>query len=176
MKKTSKKQPEDDDDAFRSLFETFFPKIRAMLIRQGTDHGTAEDIAQDTLFTVWHKKQQYSKDRGSVAAWIYSIARNLRIDRVRKQAVWQRYQAELELGIRLVGEAGSNEGKLGDRYDVETVLQELPPEQLQIVVLSFVEGLSQKEIAQKLEIPLGTVKSRMRLAFGKLASRAGSER
>jgi RNA polymerase sigma-70 factor (ECF subfamily) len=166
---------EKDASAFRALFATFFPKIQAMLIRQGADANTAEEIAQDTMFAVWRKTHQFSNDKGSVSAWIYAIARNLRIDRVRKNAVWQRLYAELETIEWLGGEAVQAQQWVGERNDVEIALRGLPPEQLEVIQLSFIDGLSQSEIAGRLKLPLGTVKSRMRLAFDKLRSSVGRE-
>lgn len=159
---------ERDVGAFQSLFVTFYPKVKAMLLRQGADKDTAEEIAQDTMLAVWRKSHQFSEERGSISAWIYAIARNLRIDRMRKQAVWQRVYEELETVERLRGEAGETQSWEGERSDIASALDRLPPEQLQVIQLSFVEGLSQSEIATKLALPLGTVKSRMRLAFDKL--------
>lgn len=162
---------ERDAGAFCSLFQTFWPKVRAMLMRQGADQETAEEIAQETMLAVWRKSHQFSSDRGSVAAWIYGIARNLRIDRLRQQAVWQRYYEEFAIQERLAPTssgppAGEIQGAL--LGDIEVALSRLPPEQLQVIQLSFIDGLTQSEIAAKLSLPLGTVKSRMRLAYDKL--------
>jgi RNA polymerase sigma-70 factor (ECF subfamily) len=157
-----------DAGAFRSLFATFYPKVRAMLIRQGADRETAEEIAQDTMLAVWNKSYQFSQERGSIGAWIYAIARNLRIDRLRKQAVWQRFYAEFETMERLQSPVEEMRSWELEREDIEKALAGLPPEQLQVLQLSIVEGLPQTEIATKLSLPLGTVKSRMRLAFEKL--------
>ena len=157
-----------DIGAFRSLFVTFYPKVKSMLMRQGADADTAEEIAQDTMFAAWRKSHQFSCDKGTVSAWIYAIARNLRIDRLRKQAVWQRYYEEFETIERIQGPAEEPASWGRRRVEIEHALGTLPPEQLQIIQLSFVEGLSQSEIAEKLGLPLGTVKSRMRLAFQKL--------
>lgn len=157
-----------DANAFQSLFLTYYPRVKAMLLRQGANNEVAEEIAQDTMFTIWQKSQQFSCDRGSISAWIYSIARNLRIDRVRKQAVWQRCYQELEAmeQVREAIDATQSDGQ--ERGKIEMVLGGLPYNQRQIIELSFIEGLSQSEIARKLNLPLGTVKSRMRLAFEKL--------
>jgi RNA polymerase sigma-70 factor (ECF subfamily) len=165
---------EQDAGAFRSLFLTFCPKVRAMLMRQGADRETAEEIAQDTMLTVWRKSHQFSNARGSVSAWIYTIARNLRIDRVRQQAVWQRCHEEFETMERLQPSADEPRSWERERDEIEGALGGLPPEQLQVIQLSFVDGLSQSAIAARLDLPLGTVKSRMRLAFDKL--RCSAER
>ena len=165
---------ERDSGAFRSLFLTFCPKVRAMLMRQGADKETAEEIAQETMLTVWSKSHQFSHDRGSVAAWIYTIARNLSIDRVRRQAVWQRCCEDLETIERLQATAPEPRSWERERGEIEGALGMLPPEQLQVIQLSFVDGLSQNQIAVRLDLPLGTVKSRMRLAFDRL--RCSAER
>jgi RNA polymerase sigma-70 factor (ECF subfamily) len=161
---------ERDAGAFRSLFQTFWPKLRTMLMRQGADRETAEEIAQETMLAVWRKSHQFSSDRGSASAWIYGIARNLRIDRLRQQAVWQRYYEEFASQERMEAVAGSPvfEPQGTSIGDIESALGRLPPEQLQVIQLSFIDGLSHSEIAARLELPLGTVKSRMRLAFDKL--------
>ena len=165
---------ERDAGAFRSLFLTFCPKVRAMLMRQGTDRDTAEEIAQETMLTIWSKSHQYSRERGSVSTWVYTIARNLRIDRVRQQAVWQRCYEEFETVERLQASAGEPRSWEHERNEIEGALGGLPPEQLQVIQLSFVDGLTQSQIAAKLDLPLGTVKSRMRLAFDRL--RCSAER
>lgn len=164
-----KKIAEDRDaSAFRALFVTYYPRVKAMLMRQGADKETAEELAQDTMFTVWQKSHQFSYDRGSVSAWIYSIARNLRIDRIRKQAVWQRCYQELEAMEYFRESIDAPPSGVQERGKIETVLSKLPFDQRQVIELSFIDGLSQSEIARKLSLPLGTVKSRMRLAFEKL--------
>ena len=165
---------EADSQAFRALFVTFFPKVRAMLMRQGADRDTAEEIAQDTLFAVWRKSHQFSIDKGTISGWIYAIARNLRIDRIRRQTVWQRFYADFETIERLRNDSIEPQAWAVERSEIESALNGLPPEQLEIIQLSFVDGLSQGAIAEKLALPLGTVKSRMRLAFKKL--RAAAER
>ena len=164
-----KNTDERDAGAFRSLFLTYCPKVRAMLMRQGADRETAEDIAQETMFTAWRKFHQFSSDRGSIAAWIYTIARHLRIDLVRKQTVWQRSHEEFETLERLRASANEPRSWEQEENEIETALRRLPPEQLQVIQLCLMDGLSQREIAARLDLPLGTVKSRMRLAFAKLS-------
>jgi RNA polymerase sigma-70 factor, ECF subfamily len=159
---------ERDVGAFRSLFQTFWPKVRTMLLRQGADVETAEEIAQETMLAVWRKSHQFSSEKGSEDAWIYGIARNLRIDRVRKQAAWQRYYDDYEMIERLHAAPASARPVELHRGEMERALASLPREQLEVIQLSFIDGLSQTEIAEKLDIPLGTVKSRIRLGVQKL--------
>jgi RNA polymerase sigma-70 factor, ECF subfamily len=159
---------ERDAGAFQALFLTFWPKVRAMLMRQGTDKQTAEEIAQETMLAVWSKSHRFSSERGNVAAWIYGIARNLRIDRVRRQAAWQRYYDEHETMTRIATSAEAPALCDQNRPELARALGALPRDQFEVIQLSFIEGLSQSEIAARLNVPLGTVKSRMRLAVDKL--------
>lgn len=153
--------------AFRSLCLAFWPKIRAMLIRQGVDGKTAEDLAQDALLAVWRKAQHASPNSDDVSALVYVNARNLRIDRLKRQAVWHGYCDEFE-----TGEPPKSDSVIATceqrRDEMHRALENLPSEELQIIQLTFVEGLSQAEIAAKLALPLGTVNLRTRQAFHRL--------
>lgn len=157
-----------DQQAFRTLFLTFGPKVKAMMMRHGADVETAEEIAQETMLAVWRKAHLFVESKGSVATWIFTIARNLRIDRIRRQVVWQAYGEEF-------AEMPGSEEPLEDRMAREQAegiilqaLDTLPPEQREVIQLAFAGDLSHSEIAQKLGLPLGTVKSRVRLAYQKL--------
>jgi RNA polymerase sigma-70 factor, ECF subfamily len=163
-----------DVGAFRALFQSFAPKVRTMLLRQGVDSETADEIVQDTMLKVWRKSHLFAANKGSVSTWIYTIARNLRIDRIRKQNLLQQLCADLEVLQTATQWNGESYSRPQERLGVEQALAALPAEQLQIVELSFIEGLSQNEIAKRLNLPLGTVKSRMRLAFGKMRNSAES--
>jgi RNA polymerase sigma-70 factor (ECF subfamily) len=157
-----------DPAAFRELYEAYGPRVKAYMIRQGADAGTAEDLAQETLLTVWRKAALYAGDRGSMTTWVFAIARNLRIDRLRREVPWQ----ELPEG-RL---AQASDEPLPDeavaekerQSRVQAALAALPPEQKEVVALAYLEGLSHSEIAERLGMPLGTVKSRMRIAYQKI--------
>jgi RNA polymerase sigma-70 factor (ECF subfamily) len=166
-----KKIAEDRDaGAFNSLFLTFGPKVRNMLMRLGADRETADEIVQDTMLAVWRKSHLFQDHKGSLSTWIYAIARNLRIDRIRKQTLWQRFCTDFEALRNSAPVDDDSHAREQERIGVDQALAALPSEQLQIIQLTFVEGLTQNEIAQKLGLPLGTVKSRTRLAFGKLRS------
>ena len=78
-----------DVAAFRELYQTYGPRVKAYMMRQGADAATAEDLAQETLMTVWRRAALYSQEKGSAATWIFAIARNLRIDRLRREVPWQ---------------------------------------------------------------------------------------
>jgi RNA polymerase sigma-70 factor (ECF subfamily) len=157
-----------DAAAFRELYEAYGPRVKAYMMRQGADAGTAEDLAQETLLTVWRKAALYTGDKGSTTTWVFAIARNLRIDRLRREMPWQ----ELPEG-RL---AEASEDPLPDeamaekerQQRVQAALAALPAEQKEVVALAYLEGLSHSEIAERLAMPLGTVKSRMRTAYRKI--------
>lgn len=157
-----------DVEAFRKLFQAYAPRVKAYMMRQGADPNTAEELAQETLLTVWRKAGLYSGEKGSATTWIFTIARNLRIDRLRRELSW----VELPDGHdeepspdALPDELLSQQQR---KLRVQTALATLPPDQLEVVSLSYIEGLSHSEIAERLGLPLGTVKSRMRLAYHKV--------
>jgi RNA polymerase sigma-70 factor, ECF subfamily len=154
-----------DVEAFRKLFEAYAPRIKSYMMRQGADANTAEELAQETLLTVWRKAALYSGEKGSATTWIFTIARNLRIDKLRKEMTWvalpEGYDQEISHDAN-PDEALAEEER---RVRVQQALAGLPPDQQEVVVLSYVDGLSHSEIADRLRLPLGTVKSRMRLAY-----------
>ena len=157
-----------DTTAFRELYQTYGPRVKAYMMRLGADAGTAEDLAHETLFTVWRRAALYRAEKGSVASWIFAIARNLRIDRLRREVAWQPLPQEHfeEAAGEALPDAALSEKERQAR--VHAALSHLPSEQHEVVVLSYLEGLSHGEIAQRLGLPLGTVKSRIRIAYQKI--------
>jgi len=159
------------DAAFRKLFDDYCPRIRIYMMRQGADVELAEELAQETLLTVWRKAALYAPDKGTPAAWIFTIARNLRIDRLRRETPWQELTEEHAATIRsddVPPDVVVSERQRVTR--VRAVLKDLPADQLEVVTLAFIDGLSHGEIAERLSLPLGTVKSRIRLAYQKVRS------
>jgi RNA polymerase sigma-70 factor (ECF subfamily) len=160
---------ERSDDAFRALFDHYGPRLKAFMMRQGADPATAEELAQEALLTVWRKASLYSPEKGNPTTWIYTIARNLRIDRLRREFAWQELTDEQASSIPSEDMAPDETIAQRQREDrVRAALDALPQEQRDIVVLGFIDGLSHSEIASRLSLPLGTVKSRMRLAYQKI--------
>lgn len=157
-----------DRAAFVTLFEFYAPRVKTMLMRTGTEASLAEDIAQETLLTVWRKAASYDRARAGVAAWIFTIARNLRIDRMRRDkraALHAVYETiEQEAPPQPDDELGAAERETR----VRTALTQLPAAQLRVIELSFFENRAHGDIAEALGIPLGTVKSRLRLAMTRL--------
>ena len=155
-----------DRQAFATLFAYFAPRVKGMLMRSGFDAARAEEVAQETLLTVWRKAAMFDPAGASGAAWIYTIARNLRIDTLRRDQRGNRMldvigrEPQLDSAspadLLFTAEAQSR---------VRTALVGLSQEQRDVVALSFFESKAHPEIADTLGIPLGTVKSRLRLAM-----------
>src|SRR5262245_53389015 len=157
------------DFAFRQLFEEFGPRVKDYMRRRGADAATAEELAQETLLTVWRKAALYSSAKGSPTTWIFTIARNLRLNRLRREVAWQELSSAHAEAI--ASEEVAPDDRVAERQRqrrVQAVLTELPADQRAVITLAFIDGWSQNEIAGHLSLPLGTVKSRMRLAYQKV--------
>lgn len=160
-----------DRDAFRRLFEHFGPRIKAVMMKSGADGALAEDLVQDVMMTVWRKVELYHADRGSVSAWIFAIARNARINHLRRGS--SRPYEDLET-VELIADDPDGEEHTYQAevtHEVSKAMGALPTDQRRIIEMAFMQDLSQSEIAERLKLPLGTVKSRMRLAYAKLKGR-----
>lgn len=159
-----------DIAAFRELYGQYGPRIRALMVRRGAPAAVADELTQETFLAVWQKAQYYDSGRGDEAGWIYSIARNLHIDQLRRQKVWQDVAASLPTQ----SEASEPDVALSEVLATERharvlkAIGTLPPDQADVIRLSFVEGLSHGQIATRLNAPVGTIKSRLRLAYEKL--------
>jgi RNA polymerase sigma-70 factor (ECF subfamily) len=157
-----------DRDAFAGLFDAFAPRLKSFMMQKGASPDLAEDLVQETMISVWTKAGLYDPTKGSVLTWVFTIARNLRIDRIRRES--SRPLAELGDYDAPSGEPGSDEilARKDEAQCVARALAKIPPEQMEILMLSFVDDVPQSEIARRLNLPLGTVKSRMRLAYNHL--------
>lgn len=157
-----------DRQAFAELFDHFAPRLKSFMMRKSASAELAEDLVQEAMIAVWTKSASYEPSKGAVTTWVFTIARNLRIDRFRRDG----HMPMTELGdYDEPSDAPEGEELLGRKQEDSLVAQALaniPQEQREILLLSFVEDMPQSEIATKLAIPLGTVKSRMRLAYGHL--------
>jgi RNA polymerase sigma-70 factor (ECF subfamily) len=160
-----------DRAAFASLFGFYAPRIKGFLMRTGSAAEIAEEIAQEAMLSVWRKAATFDASRASVSTWIYAIARNLRIDRLRHE---RGVRAEVFYEALRSDEPERPDDSLewAERDDrVRLAMRELPDEQMTVVRLSFFEDKPHGDIARILGIPLGTVKSRLRLAMAKLRER-----
>lgn len=164
-----------DIEAFRKLYDLYGPRVKAYMMRQGADATTAEDLAQETLMVVWRKAELYSDEKGSATTWIFTIARNLRIDRLRREVAWQPLPENRDEEPSNDPDPETELSHRQRREKVQAAMAALPQDQSEVVVLSYIEGLSHSEIAERLGLPLGTVKSRMRLAYQKIKEAIGDD-
>lgn len=159
---------EGSTEAFHELFEYYAPRIKAYLIRLGAEAGTADELAQEAMLNVWRKAVQFDRKKASAGTWIFTIARNLRIDAIRRE---KRPELDPE-DPALVPDndpAPDAEVQRGEEAVlVREAISKLSADQAEVVRLSFFEDLSHSAIAERLDIPLGTVKSRLRLACGRI--------
>jgi RNA polymerase sigma-70 factor (ECF subfamily) len=158
-----------DRAAFASLFRHFAPRVKSFVMRGGTDAESAQEIAQEALIMVWRKAASFDRDRASASTWIYTIARNKRIDLLRRTG---RPPIETEDWLTIFAPEGEDADKsvlAGQTYTrMKELIDGLSPEQLVVIRMAFFEDKTHTVIAEELALPLGTVKSRIRLALGRL--------
>ena len=157
-----------DQEAFKRLFEHFAPRVKTFMVRSGATVGQAEELAQETLLTVWRKAKLFDAGRAGPTAWIFTIARNLRIDGLRRAG-------REKNAISNMDEPGEDAEQPDEVYismerdeRVRSAIASLSEDQRRVVQLSFVEDKAHPEIARELDLPLGTVKSRIRLAMKRM--------
>ena len=160
-----------DKEAFRSLFKHFSPFLKAFLIKSGgVTPENAEELVQETMIKVWRKAPSYSSAQASASTWIYTIARNTRIDWLRKQ---NRQNPDLLHAEDLYDERDnptplSSLSQIRTKKLISEQLSQLPVEQAEVLQLMYFQGQSGQQVANTLALPLGTVKSRIRLAMNKM--------
>lgn len=162
---------QQDRAAFAELFSHYGPRVKGYLIRLGLGQAQAEDLAQEVMVTVWRKAGLFDRRQASVATWIFRIARNRRIDLFRQdqRATLDADDPGLLPQAEIAPDAGLDAAEREDQ--VRLAMAELPAEQMDLIRKAFYEGLTHRQIADATAIPLGTVKSRLRLAFNRLRSR-----
>ncbi len=157
-----------DRDAFVRLFERFGPRVKGYLMRQGADRTSAEDLAQDVMLTVWQRAAQFDRNKATFSTWVFTIARNRRIDSLRRA---NRPKIDPE-DPALVREPSDPADEVVDAAQkskhLNAAVAQLPEDQKRLLRLAYFEDKSHSVIAEELDLPLGTVKSRLRLAMTKL--------
>ncbi|MEM9045767.1 MAG: sigma-70 family RNA polymerase sigma factor [Pseudomonadota bacterium] len=164
-----------DRDAFSELFQRYAGRIKAFLIRAGANREEAEEAAQEVFVTLWRRAETFDPEKAGATTWIYTIARNKRIDMVRRG---KRPEPDAADPVFAPDDIESSETLVAgvDRdARVRAAIMALPDDQRVVIRLAFFAGLSHAEIAHRLEAPLGTVKSRLRLSFARLRDELGSE-
>lgn len=155
-----------DREAFGRLFDYFAPRLKGMMLRSGLRDGTAEDVVQDVMLAVWHKALQFDPHRAEAAGWIYGIARNRRIDLARRRP------------LSLPEAVPEPESIEPDQAQVLALQQEarrlaealdrLAPEQAEALRAAYFDDISHSRISEEKGLPLGTIKSRIRLGLERL--------
>ena len=157
---------QQDEQAFATLFAHFAPRVKAFLIKSGSTPALAEDCAQDVMATVWRKAEQFDPARASVATWVFTIARNRRIDLLRKAR--RPEPEELPWGPEPEPDQADAMALQQETAQLSEALKTLPPAQRDLIEKAYFGDLSHGEIAGITGLPLGTIKSRIRLALEKL--------
>ena len=154
--------------AFARLFAHFAPRIKAYLMRSGSDEGGAEELVQEAMLTVWRRAESFDVKQASVATWMFTIARNKRIDACRrtKRPELDPQDPALAPQPEPMQDDSVGEGETADA--IREAIATLPDEQAEMLRLAFFEDMAHSEIAEHTGLPLGTVKSRLRLAITKM--------
>lgn len=155
-----------DKAAFAELFAYFAPRVKSFLMKSGASPDLAEECAQEVMVTLWNKAHLFDPSKASVSTWIYTIARNRRIDLLRKQ---KRPEPEdLPWGPEAEPEQADAMGLQQETEQLGQALAALPAEQRKLIERAYFGELSHSEIAAETGLPLGTIKSRIRLALERL--------
>jgi RNA polymerase sigma-70 factor (ECF subfamily) len=162
-----------DKAAFIALFGYFAPRIKGYLRGQGLDPGLADDLTQDVMFQIWQRAAQFDPAKARASTWIYTIARNRMIDERRKH--------KGQLPVRELDEEMGSDAPIAamelqaDKKRIRAAVSALPPEQRLLIEESYFNEEPHSEIARRQNLPLGTVKSRIRLAMERLKKSLGGE-
>ncbi|WP_208976463.1 sigma-70 family RNA polymerase sigma factor [Polycladidibacter hongkongensis] len=157
-------------DAFRELFDHFAPRLKSFYLKGGSEEAAAEELVQETFVLIWRKAALYDPQKAAASTWIYTIARNLRIDRLRKEKAMI-YKEEEFFATKLTTHETQTDVTYQNQMNTQLAqaIAKLPAPQAQVITLAFFEEATHSDIAKRLALPLGTVKSRLRLAFTRLA-------
>lgn len=163
---------QQDKGAFAALFESVGPKVKGYLIRQGAPAAAAEEITQEVMLTIWRKAGLFDPGKAGALTWIFVIARNLRIDSLRRERSTTTYGATPPDAADEDALSPSDAVSGAERDErVRAALECLSGDQREVIRRSFFENEPHSTIAEALDLPLGTVKSRLRLAMTKLRER-----
>jgi RNA polymerase sigma factor (sigma-70 family) len=155
-----------DRDAFVALFDYFAPRLKGFFMRSGTSNGQAEEIVQEVMLTVWRKAAMFDPHRAQVSAWIYQIARNRHIDVIRKER--RPVPEELREDPGSEPDASQILSVEQESGKLKQAIARLKPDQRVIIEKAYMGELSHQEISTQTGLPLGTIKSRIRLGLDRL--------
>ncbi|GAA5079954.1 RNA polymerase sigma factor RpoE [Roseibacterium beibuensis] len=157
---------DEDKSAFAEVFRHFAPRVKAFLIKSGADESLAEECMQDVMATLWQKAHMYDAARASVATWIFTIARNRKIDLIRKNA--RPEPEDLPWGPEEQPDQADVLALQQDSARLTDAIRQLPEKQRRLIERAYFGDLTHSEIAAETGLPLGTIKSRIRLALERL--------
>jgi RNA polymerase sigma-70 factor (ECF subfamily) len=157
---------EQDRAAFAQLFQHFAPRVKAFLMRSGADAALAEECTQEVMATLWQKSHLFDPSRASAATWIFTIARNRKIDALRK--VRRPEPEDLPWGPETEPDQEDTLALQQESEKLEAAIGSLPAKQRELIEKAYFGDLSHSEIAEETGLPLGTIKSRIRLALDRL--------
>ncbi len=161
-----------DRDSFMQIYDYFAPRLKHYLMGLGVQAEAAEELVQEALLRLWRKAGQFDPARASLSTWLFRIARNLYIDQVRRDPGWQQVSDGLEQLDREQPRQQRSETEAAAEYaELRQAIVELPAMQARLIRMSYFEAKSHSQIAAELDMPLGSVKSRLRKAFSRLSRR-----
>ena len=163
-----------DRDCFMRIYDHFMPRLCVYLRGLGAPDGVAEELAQESLLRLWLHADHFNSAQSALSTWLFRIARNLQIDRVRHERGWAHAQAAVEIAAEQDYPERTSAEQFADDARLRQRIQELPAVQARLVRMSYFEAKSHGEISQALGMPLGTVKSHLRRAFLQLQSKVGA--
>ena len=157
-----------DKLAFNNIFRYFAPRLKSFLVKAGSTDSQAEEVIQEVMIAVWTKSATYDSNKSSVSTWIYTIARNKRIDKIRKEK--RHYLSESDEGLEIPVDSTQEKEIFSAQVSnsLKKYMLNLPEEQSKLLKLSYFYNKTHADISSELKIPLGTVKSRIRLALTKM--------
>lgn len=157
---------QQDQKAFAEVFRHFAPRVKGFLIKSGADPSLAEECMQDVMATLWHKAHMFDPSRASVATWIFTIARNRKIDLLRRYA--RPEPEDLPWGPEAAPDQADVIALQQDTSKLAEAIRGLPEKQRKLIERAYFGDLTHSEIAAETGLPLGTIKSRLRLALDRL--------
>jgi len=161
---------EKDKAAFAELFDYFAPRIKSFLMKGGAAPDAADELAQETMIAVWQKAASFNPAKANASTWIFTVARNKRIDTLRRKIRPESSDEETDLIADDAPTAPETLNAEEEMHIMADALKTLPADQADLLYKSFFEDKTHADIAAETKIPLGTVKSRIRLALEKLRS------
>ena len=159
-----------DRSAFEKLYEHFAPRLKSFLLRIGSDVSSAEEICQEAMIMVWRRAETFNPDSAGASTWIFTIARNKRIDKLRKDNRPLPDLNDPSFFQMPVDKSDDILERVEEEQKIKNALKNLPLEQAKLILSAYYEEKSHRKIADETNLPLGTVKSRIRLAINRLRS------